>query len=98
MPGVVTRWSFGGKVAYAKVSAGGWPPVGLAPASAGIGLIGGQTPAETLVYATFPPKLHRFTTPDTIPIGPVDICSTPPYQILAKGSGVLCDAAAEGKD
>ncbi len=40
-----------------------WPPTGLIPAEAWIGSIRGQTPAETLVYDTFPPKLTFFTSP-----------------------------------
>ncbi len=43
------RGSFGGKVVYTEASARVWPPIGLIPAEAGIGPIGGQTLAETLV-------------------------------------------------
>ncbi len=38
------------------------PPIISIPAEAWVGPIGGQTPAETLVYTTFPSKLHLFTT------------------------------------
>ncbi len=48
---------------YTKVSAGVWLPIRPIPAEAEIGPIGGQTPAEALVYTTFLPKLHLFTTP-----------------------------------
>ncbi len=51
VPGVVKMWGFVGEVVY-----------GPSPAEAGIGPIGGQTPAETSVHTTFPPKLHLFTT------------------------------------
>ncbi len=56
MPAVMQRLSFGGKVVYTKVSARVWPPLGAIPASSGISPIGGQSPCESLVCNTFPPK------------------------------------------
>ena len=48
--------SFGGKVVCTKASARDRPPLGAIPASAGISPIGGQSPFESLVRNTFPPK------------------------------------------
>ncbi len=56
-------WRFDGKAVYTKIPARVQPLIGPILAPAGIGPIGGQTPAETFVYSTFPPKLHLFTTP-----------------------------------
>ncbi len=51
------------KLLHTKVSAEVWPPIVPMTASVGIGPIGGQAPAETLVYTIFAPKLELFTTP-----------------------------------
>ncbi len=67
MLAIVTWRSFGGKVVYSNGWAGVWPPVVAIPTEAGIRPIGGTTPAKTLEYTTFPPKLTLFTTPGNKP-------------------------------
>ncbi len=60
-PEVVKRWSFNENVVCLKVSAEFGPL--SAPSSAGIGPIASQTPAETIAYTTFAPKVRLHTTP-----------------------------------